>query len=137
VQLLAIVESDGIEGAFDRGTPVLLERALRSNIALVQLAPSVTAVTPACGAANAILRLTGSRLWAPDLPSDVVVGDAVIPVRQPQPGDLWAAPTPTQVEIPVAAVAAVLPPRATPYPVAAQVNGVRSRELGFGFRLDP
>jgi hypothetical protein len=38
----------------------------------------------------------------------VIVGDALIPVRPPGPGDAFAAPTPTQVEIPVSAVAAVL-----------------------------
>jgi hypothetical protein len=137
VQLLSIVDTDGVEGAFDRGVPVTMERALRSNIALVQLAPSVSAVTPAFGTGAAMLRLTGTRLWASDLPSEVVVGDAVIPVRVPGPGDGWAMPTPLQVEVPVSAVAAVLPPRAAPYRVAAQVNGVRSRETGLSFRLDP
>jgi hypothetical protein len=137
VTLIGISAADGIEGGLDRGVPVARDQALRSNIALLQLVPRITATNPAAGNAAAILRITGERLWSDTLPSEVIVGDAAIPIRPPQPGDGFAAPTPTQVEIPVSAIAALLPPRAAPYPVAAQVNGARSAETGFGFRLLP
>ena len=137
VTLLSITEAEGVEGGLDRGVPFSDERALRSNTALLQVVPIVTGTTPASGTSAAILRVTGERLWADDLASQVLVGDASILVRRPQPGDPWAAPTPTQVEIPVSDIAAILSPRPVPYPVAVQAGGARSRETGFGFRLDP
>ncbi|MFQ3665021.1 MAG: DUF4255 domain-containing protein [Sphingomonadaceae bacterium] len=137
VRLLAAVRLAGVEGGLDRGQPVEEVRLLPSNVALLQLGPSVSAVSPASGTAAAVLRVTGTRLHAPDAPGQVVVGDAVFPVRAPGAGDAWAAPTDTQIELPVADIAAVLPPRPAPYPVAILVNGVRSRETGFTFRLDP
>ncbi|MCA3624575.1 MAG: DUF4255 domain-containing protein [Methylobacterium sp.] len=137
VALVSVAEADGVSGGLDHGVAITGERDLRSNTALMQLVPLVTAAAPAFGQANAILRLNGHRLWQADALSEVIVGDALIPVRPPGPGDAFAAPTPTQVEIPVSAVAAVLAPSATPYPVAVQVNGVRSAAAGFSFRLDP
>ena len=137
VSLLGVSASDGIVGGLDRGVPVLSDRALRSNIALLQLVPTITATAPAFGNTAAMLRVTGERLWSATLPSEIVVGDAVISVRQPLAGELFAAPTPTQVEIAGSDIAAALPPRATPYQVAAQVDGARSRETTFSFRRDP
>jgi hypothetical protein len=137
VTLLGVVEAEGVAGGLDRGLPFSDERALRSNTALLQIVPIVTATNPGFGTAAAILRVTGERLWAEGLPSQVIVGDASIPVRPPGAGDPWAAPIPTQVEIPVSAIAAILPPRPAPYQVAVQVGGARSRETGFSFRLDP
>ena len=137
VVLLSVNEVDGVEGALDRGTPFTDERALRSNTALMQLVPVVTASTPASGDATDILVIDGERLWAERLPSEVIIGDAAIPVRPPQPGDPWAAPTPIRVEVPVSAIAAIFDPGPTLYPVAVQVNGVRSAVSGLTFRLDP
>lgn len=137
VSLLGVSASEGVDGGLDRGVPVLSDRTLRSNIALLQLVPTITSTTPAFGTAAAVLRVTGQRLWSAALPSEIVVGDAAISVRPPRAGELFAAPTPTQVEIAGTDIAAALPPRATPYPVAAQVDGARSRETAFGFRRDP
>lgn len=137
VRLLSAVRLAGVEGALGRGQPVAEERLLASNVALLQLLPSIATVTPASGTAAAILRLTGTRLHAAGSVSAIVLGDAIFPVRAPAAGDPWAPPTDTQVELPVADVAAVLEPRPAPYPVAILVNGVRSRETGLGFRLDP
>jgi len=137
VVLLGVVENEGVEGALDRGTPFAAESALRSNTALMQLTPLVVTAMPASGDAAAILVLDGERLWAERLPSEVVVGDAAIPIRPPAPGDPWAAPTPTHVEIPVSAIAAILDPGPTQHALAVQVNGVRSAVTGLSFRLDP
>lgn len=137
VVLMSAETVEGVEGGLDRGTPVSTQRMLRSNSALMQLIPLVATVLPTFGKAGTILRLTGLRLWADTLPSEVVMADVAVPVRQPQPGDPWAVPTPVQVEVPVSAFAALLPPRMTPYTVAAQANGVRSRESALTFRLDP
>jgi hypothetical protein len=137
VVLMSAAAVDGVEGGLDRGTPLVRDRMLRSNSALLQLTPIVATASPTFGTATAILRLTGERLWSEHLPSEVVVGDIAVPVRPPQPGDPWAMPTPLQVEVPVIAAAALLPPRVTPYRVSAQVNGVRSRENAVTFRLDP
>lgn len=140
VSLLSVSEADGIEGGLDRGQPVNIERAMRSNTALLQLLPTTATRTPANASAanaNAVLRVTGERLWADDLSSQVIVGDVSVAVRPPKPGDPWAAPTATQIEVPVSAIAAALKPSPTPYPVAVQVNGARSRDTGLTFRLDP
>ncbi|MDR6929357.1 DUF4255 domain-containing protein [Pseudomonas sp. BE134] len=137
IVLMSATVVSGVEGGLDRGTPVLTDRMLTSNSALMQLIPLVATASPTFGNAGAILRLTGQRLWADTLPSEVLMADVAVPVRPPQPGDQWAAPTSVQVEIPVSAIAGLLPPRATPYRVAAQTNGVRSRENALTFRLDP
>ena len=135
--LTAAPGGEGVRGGLVGGLPGRGDRRLRPNRALRQLAPRAATATPPSGTSAAILRLTGQRLWADTLPSEVIVGDVAVPIRPPQPGDPWAAPTPVQVEVPVSAIASVLPPRPTPYRIAAQVNGVRSRETAFTFRLDP
>ena len=137
VTLIGVTPSEGVEGGLDRGVPIAEDRARNSNIALMQLVPRITATTPAFGNSAAILRITGERLWSETLPSEVIVGDAAIPIRPPVGGEVFALPTPTQVEIPVTRIAAVLPPRAAPYPLAIQVDGARNRETTFAFRLDP
>lgn len=136
VALLGVSATEGIEGGLDRGTPFSQDRGLRSNTMLMQLVPTITSVTPN-GNAGAIIAVNGKRLWDGNAPSEVIVGDVAVPVRVPHGADPWAVPTETHVEIPASAVAAVLPPRPTPYPVAVQVNGARSREAGPAFRLDP
>ena len=86
------------------------------------------------GNAATILRVTGNRLWHPEARIvEVIVGDAAIPVRAPGGGDPWAAPTPTAVEVPMSAAAELLDISATPYPVAVQVDGARSRDTGVPF----
>jgi hypothetical protein len=137
VSLLGVSASEGVVGALDRGVPVLSDRALRSNIALLQLVPTITATTPAFGHAAVTLRVAGTRLWSATHPSEIVIGDAAIPVRQPIAGEIFAPPTPTQVEIAGGDIAAALPPSPSPYPIAAQVDGARSRETSFSFRRDP
>ena len=67
----------------------------------------------------------------------MIVGDAAIPVRAPGVGDPWAAPTPTAVEVPLSAAGDILDVSATPYPVAVQVDGARSRDPGVTFILGP
>lgn len=138
--LIGVVNVEGVDGGLNRGIPTSAERQLRSNSLVLQLVPSVTGMLPPNGDVTAILRLTGTRLWSPTLPSQVIIGDVAVPIRPPGPGDPWAEPTPTQVEVPVSAVAGILPPTGVgdpPYRVSAQVNGARSRESGFTFRLDP
>lgn len=137
VSLVAPTETEGVEGALDRGARFAEERALGSNVALLQLVPIVSAISPTNGDASAIVRVTGRRLWDEDLASRVVIGGVALPVRPPGPGDGWAAPTETAVEMPASAIAAFLEAGAPPYPVAIEVNGSRNRESGFTFRLDP
>lgn len=134
VRLISSHPVDGVEGGLDRGgPPSLAARDYASNSFLLQLAPTVTGVTPASGSAAAILKVDGKRLWhANAAAAQVLVGDAAIAVRH-QPGDPWAAPSPTHVEVPLADAAALLPASATPYAVAAQVDGAMSRDPGFTF----
>lgn len=139
VQVIAVHAVEGVAGALDLGSAVLDDRASASNIALFALTPRITAITPVSGNAGAVLQIDGTRLWNPDGPSEVLIRDAPIAIRPPRPGDPWVAPTPLSVQVPVADAAALLPaPPAggTPWPVAIQVNGTRSRDA-FIFTLMP
>ena len=141
VQVVVIHPADGVEGALDRGSSVAQDRSYSSNIALLQLVPQITGVAPANGPAVTILQVQGTRLWhAGARLAEVIIGDASVTIRLPDPADPWAAPTAAQVEVPVADAAVTLPVLAVgdpPYAVALQVDGARSRDGGFTFRLDP
>jgi len=139
VQVIAEHAAEGVAGGRDHGTTINEPRRYGSNVALLQLVPRVTAITPAAGTTAAVLRVTGVRLWhARARVAEVIVGDAAVAIRPPGPGDPWAAPTPTVVEVPVADAAALLPPPAGDvYPVAVQLDGARSRDAGFDFTLNP
>ncbi len=140
VQVLTQHEAEGVEGGLDRGLPVAESRTLRSNPVVLELVPAVTGVDPADGTAADLLRVDGERLWHPDLTSYVVVGDVAIEVREPGPGDAWAAPTPTSVQVPLAPLADILPPpppAGRPCAITVQVNGARSRDDGVTFLLRP
>ena len=102
-------------------------------------APRITPpAVPTSGNAATILHVDGNRLWHPGARTvEVIVGDAAIPVRPPGVGDPWAAPTPTAVEVPMSAAGDLLDISATPYPVAVQVDGARSRDSGVTFILGP
>ncbi len=141
VQVLAQTIEEGVEGGLlDHGSAISAVSRHASNLALLQLVPRVTDVSPAAGAAAAVLSVSGTRLWHPAAHSvEVVIGDAAVTVRAPGLGDPWAAPGPTNVQIPVADAAAILAVEAAadpPYPVAVEVDGARSRDAA-GFHLDP
>ena len=141
VQVLAQMTEEGVEGALlDHGSAISAVSRHASNLALLQLVPRVTGVSPAAGDAAAVLSVTGTRLWHPAAHSvEVVIGDAAVTVRAPGLGDPWAAPSPTNVQIPVADAADILAVEVAadpPYPVAVEVDGARSRDAA-GFHLDP
>jgi hypothetical protein len=138
VRLVAQHPTEGAEGGLGAGSATAGARRYVSNIWLLQLSPRVFSATPPTGTTATILRVNGDRLWNLGMPSvDVIIGDAAISVRVPQPGDLWSAPTPTVVEVPISAARDLLDVSATPYPVAVQVDGARSRETGVTFTLGP
>lgn len=138
IQLIAFHPSEGVEGALDPGTALTGSRRYASDIRLMQLVPSVAGVTPPAGNAASVLRVTGNRLWHQGARGvEVIVGDAAIPVRLPEPGDPWAAPTPTAVEVPIGLATDILDVSAIAYPVAAQVDGARSRDPNITFTLGP
>jgi hypothetical protein len=127
VQLLAQATEEGVEGGLDHGSAVTAVQRRTSNLALLQLVPRVATAA----SSTDVVAVTGTRLWHPAAHTvDVVVGDAAVAVRAPGPGDPWAAPTPTRVEIPVADGAATLlhSRLSSPYPVAVEVDGARSRD---------
>lgn len=138
IQLIAFHPSEGVEGGLGKGTAIVGSRRFPSNIRLMQLVPTVTGAIPPGGNASSVLRVTGKRLWhAGARSAEVIVGDAAIPVRMPEPGDPWAAPTPVAVEVPVGMATDIIDISATPYPVAAQVDGARSRDPNITFILGP
>jgi hypothetical protein len=55
----------------------------------------------------------------------------------PTATDPWVTPTPTSVQVPVAPATDLINVSATPYPVAVQVDGARSRDTGHTFTLGP
>ncbi len=140
VQLLTERGEEGVQGGLDRGTGVSMPRRQGSNVMLLQLVPAVTGVAPATGNVATILQVSGTRLWSDvALVAEVVVGNAAIRIRPPGVGDPWAMPTPTQVQVPMADVSGLLPvqaPADTPYPVAVEVDGARSRDVA-AFRFGP
>ncbi len=138
VQVIAGHPADGVGGGLGHGAVITTMRRYPSNLALLLLCPRITSVVPVAGNTSTILRVNGERLWRQQARIvEVIVGDAAIPVRAPQPGDPWAAPTPTAVEVPMNAAAEILAVSATPYPVAVQVDGARSRDTGMLFTLGP
>jgi hypothetical protein len=131
VQVIAMHRTEGVAGALDHGTTIFDDRASASNIALFQLVPRITGIAPLAGPAATVLAINGTRLWNPDGTSEVLIRDAPVTIRLPEPGDPWLPPTPTGVQILVAEAAVQLPPPplgGTPYPIAVQVNGARSRD---------
>jgi len=141
VRVIAEHPAEGVQGGLAAGVNIAEPRRYVSNTALLQLVPQVTGIGPPAGAAASVLQVTGTRLWhaGADI-AEVIVGDAAVRVRPPGPGDPWAAPTPTAVEVPVAEAASLLPapsPGGDAYPVAAQVDGARSRDAGIDFTLMP
>jgi len=138
VQLIAFHPGEGVEGGLGPGSAIAASRRYASDIRLMQLVPTVVDAIPPVGNAASLLRVTGERLWhAGARGAEVIVGDAAIPVRMPEPGDPWAVPTPTAVEVPIVVATDILDVSATPYPVAAQVDGARSRDVGITFTLGP
>jgi Pvc16 N-terminal domain len=140
VQIIAEHPVEGVAGALDRGVPVAEPRRFRSNQALLELVPEITGVVPADGTTADLLRVDGRRLYHPDLTSYLVIGDAPIEVREPGPGDPWAAPTDTSVQVPLSSLATALPtppPAGQSYDVTVQVNGARNRADGATFLLRP
>ncbi len=131
VQVIAIHETEGVSGALDAGVHLLQDRASASNVALFQLTPRIVGIAPAGGPAATLLQIVGTRLWTPDGASEAILGDAPVVIRPPGPGDPWAAPTPTAIEIPVVEAARFLPaPPAggVAHRLSVQVNGARSRD---------
>ncbi len=143
VQVMTEHPADGVEGdLLSRGASVHENRRNSSNIALMQLTPRITAVNPPNGPLGTILIVQGNRLWHDHAQiAEVIIGNAAVTVRPPDLiNPLWAAPTPTEVQIPVSDVSGILPVQGAgdpPYPVAVQVDGARNRDAGFSFHLDP
>ena len=128
--VLATRSGDVVSGGLDAGT-VTPETALQSsNEAVFMLVPTLASSSPASGAtATTLLTLTGKRLYRPGRKSLVLVGDIALDVRIPQPGDAWAAPSATSVQVALAPLAAMVPPLDPgTYPVRVQSNGAQSLE---------
>lgn len=150
VQVITERALESVEGGLDRGVTASHLREYRSNLGVLMLLPEITATAPASGDANALLTVQGVRLYDERYTTFVLVGDAAIEVRAPRPpdpaatppfpGDPWAMPTPTSVEVPLASLALVLPPPppgGAAHAVRVQMNGAQNREDTFSFTLMP
>jgi hypothetical protein len=122
VQLLAQTTVEGVVGGLDHGKAATEVQSLMSNLALLQLVPSVA--TAKLVGSPSVLRVNGNRLWHPAAHTvEVVVGDTAVSVRVPGPSDPWAAATPTQIEVLPTDAASILGSA-----VAVEVDGARSRD---------
>ena len=129
VEVQSLRPSEVVQGGLDHGVVVLDDRRQASNQGVFMLTPEVTGVNPPTGGVAIVLTVTGRRLYRPPVKSVVLVGDVSIPVQEPGPGDPWAAPTDTSVQVSLGALALTTPP--TPpgaYAVRAMVNGSQSME---------
>ena len=118
-------------------------RRYGSNQFPLQLCPRITSVAPAVASVAAIdaatvLTVNGARLWPGGKQTvDVIIGDVAIRVRDKKLGDPWAAPTQTTVEVPLLPVIEMLQTSVTPFPIAVEVDGARSRDIGITLTLGP
>jgi Pvc16 N-terminal domain len=142
--LEVIVErpTETVSGGLGPGVTGTGQQLLTSNQAVFLLVPRVATVNPTSGSAtdpNALLTVTGKRLFREGLKSYVLLGDAAVEIRRPVGTDPWAVPTETSVQVPLAPLAAALPkpPPAAPYRVRVLVNGAQSLEEGVIFTLTP
>jgi hypothetical protein len=118
-----------VQGGLDHGVVVLDDRRQLSSQAVFMLTPEVSGVAPLNGGVNTLLTVNGRRLFQRPAKTVILVGDVSIPVIEPGPGDPWAAPTDTSVQVPITALTLTTPP--TPpdtYQVRAMVNGSLSME---------
>jgi len=125
-QALAVLTTrsgEVVAGGLDAGA-VSAEVALQSsNESVFMLVPNLASVSPASGATSTtVLTLTGTRLYRPGRKSILLVGDVTLDVRDPAPGDSWAAPTESSVQVPL------VPLDPGTYTVRVQSNGAQSRQ---------
>ena len=135
--LIAEHPADGVRRRPDRGSAIAPPRRA-SNTVLLQLVPQISALVPTNGPASTILEVQGTRLWHPRVRTgEVIIGDVALIIRPLGGGN--PPPSPTSVLVPVAEAAAILPapdPGGSPYPVAIQLDGARSRDP-VTYVLDP
>jgi Pvc16 N-terminal domain len=143
VQLIAEYPIEAVEGGLGLGAATTGSRRYGSNVVLLQLCPRVASVSPAVVSAAAInattvLTVNGQRLWPGGKQIvDVIICDIAIRVRDKKMGDPWAAPTQTSVQVPLLPVLDMLQTSVTPYPIAVEVDGARSRDVGVTLTLGP
>jgi hypothetical protein len=140
VQVIVEHDVESVTGGLDRGQTTREPRSYRSNVGMALVVPVVTGIVPASGTAATILTVNGTRLHRSDGTTQVLIGDAAIDVRPPEPGDPWAAPTPTAVQVPLATLPDQLtlpPPTGKDLSVRVQVNGAQSTNPDIPFRWMP
>lgn len=125
--------TDVVTGGYsDRGEVETGENVVTSNQVPLMLAPEISNTSPASGDTTTIFTVEGRRLFKEGLKTFVLVGDIAIEVRKPGATDPWDEPTPTRVQVPLAALGGL--PTDT-YPVRVRVNGAESLEDDKEFEL--
>lgn len=129
IEVQTLRPTEVVEGGLDAGVVTLDDRRQSSNQTVFLFVPEVDTVAPLGGPTTTILTVNGRRLFRPGVKGVILVGDVSIPIRPPEPGELFAAPTDTSVQVPLDSLALTAPP--TPpgaYEVHAMVNGALSME---------
>jgi hypothetical protein len=129
IEVQALRRTEVVEGGLDAGVVALDDRLQLSNQSVFLFLPEVTTVSPVSGGPGAILTVNGRRLFRPGVKGVILVGDVSIPIRPPEPGELFAAPTDTSVQVPLISMGETIPPTVPGvYNVHAMVNGAQSME---------
>jgi hypothetical protein len=138
VEVLTEWPVEVVSGGLDPGETLTRPRVPRSNQGVFLLVPEIASVNPTTGSAAGLLTITGKRLYRAGLKCFVLIGDVALEIKPPGAGDSWAAPTATQVQVSLAALAALEPLLDPgPYPVRVRVNGAQNLEEGFTYTLTP
>lgn len=150
VQVLVERARESIEGGRDdRGTPGVATARAFSDVGVLQLLPELSSVSPpnatiaAAAAPEAMLTLTGKRLFRPDGATTVLIGDHAFDGQRfvADPAQEWLPPPDDRVCVPLHRLASALPaPPAggATYNVQAIVDGARTAPgPAVTFRLDP
>lgn len=119
-------------GYYDRGEVEVGENVVTSNQVPLMLAPEISNTSPALGDTTTIFTVEGKRLFKEGLKTFVLVGDIAIEVRKPVAAGTWDEPTPTRVQVPLAALGGLPTDK---YPVRVRVNGAESLEDDKEFEL--
>ena len=132
VEVLVQRTVEVVQGGLGRGDWVEESRIQVSNRAVIMLVPEITSINPIAADAIGLLTVQGRRLFHEGRRCFVLVGDVMIEIRPPEPGDPWSTPTDTEVQVPRSALSTLVVGES--YPVRVMVNGAQSRGLDILFQ---
>ncbi len=127
-EVRTVRDTEVVEGGLDKGTVVEDAMAQASNQTVFLVVPEIDTNTPPSATSGGseldLVTVNGERLYREGLRSALLLDDRAFEVREPGSSDPWAAPTATQIVVPVPKLATGT------YGVRMRVNGAESTEEG-------